>query len=102
VNFCPHINLASRFWKVRVRDKDIHETPYQTQDALMGWVAMPFRLCIAQATFQRMMNDILRDFLHKIVIVSLDDVCVFRIKMLALASRFLVLMYKVAICHPST
>jgi hypothetical protein len=38
---------------------------------------MPFGLCIAPATFQRMMNDILRDFIHKFVTVYLDDVCVF-------------------------
>jgi hypothetical protein len=40
----------------------------------MEWVAMPFGLCNAQATLQRMMNDILHDFLHKFVIVYLDDV----------------------------
>jgi hypothetical protein len=43
----------------------------------MEWVAMPFGLCIAQATFQRMMNGILRDFLRKFDIVYLDDVCIF-------------------------
>jgi hypothetical protein len=43
----------------------------------MEWVAMPFGLCNAPATFWRMMNDILRDFLHKFVIVSLDDACIY-------------------------
>jgi hypothetical protein len=38
----------------------------------MEWVAMPFDMCNAQATFQRMMNDILRDFLHKFLSVCLD------------------------------
>jgi hypothetical protein len=37
---------------------------------------MSFGLCNAPATFQRMINDILRDFLHKFVTVYLDDVCV--------------------------
>jgi hypothetical protein len=42
----------------------------------MEWVALPSRLCNAPATFQRIMNEILlRDFLHKIVAVYLDDVC---------------------------
>jgi hypothetical protein len=40
------------------------------------WVAMPFGMCNAPATFERMTNDILRDFLHKLVTVYLDDVCV--------------------------
>jgi hypothetical protein len=58
-----------------VRDKDIHKTAFQTLDGLMEWVAMVFGLCNTLATFQRMMNDILRDFLHKFVTVYLDDVC---------------------------
>jgi hypothetical protein len=43
----------------------------------MEWVAMPFGLCNAPAAFQRMMNDIFRDFLHKFVTVYLDDVCIY-------------------------
>jgi hypothetical protein len=43
----------------------------------MEWVAMPFYLCIAQDTFQRIMNDIMRDILHKFRTVYLDDVCVY-------------------------
>jgi small nuclear ribonucleoprotein (snRNP)-like protein len=76
-NFYTHLDLASGFWQVRVRDQDIHKTALQTHDGLMEWVAMPFGLCNALAPFQKMMNDNLRDFLHKFVIVYLDDVCVY-------------------------
>jgi hypothetical protein len=38
---------------------------------------MPFGMCNSLATFQRMMDDILRDFLHKSVTLYLDDVCVY-------------------------
>jgi hypothetical protein len=58
-----------------VRDQDILKTAFQTPaHGLMEWFAMPFKLCNAPTTFQRMMNDILRDFLHKFVNVYLDDV----------------------------
>jgi hypothetical protein len=76
-NIDTHINLASSFWQARVRDQDIHKTAFQTHDGLMEWVAMPFGLCNAPTTFQRMMNDILRDILYKFVTVYLDDICVF-------------------------
>jgi hypothetical protein len=43
----------------------------------MECVAMPFGMCNTPTTFQRMMNDILRDFLHKFVTLYLDDVCLY-------------------------
>jgi hypothetical protein len=61
-NFNAHLDPASGFWKVCVRDEDIHKTAFQTGDGMMEWVAMPFGLCNAPPTFQRMMNDILRLF----------------------------------------
>jgi hypothetical protein len=76
-NFYTHLDLASGFWQVQGRDEDIHMSAFWTHDGLMEWVAMPYGLCSARATFQRMMNDILRDFLHKFAIVYLDDVCIY-------------------------
>jgi hypothetical protein len=80
-NFYTHLDLASGFWQVRVRDKDVHKTAFKSLDGLMEWVAMPFGLCNAPATFQRMTNDILRDFLHEFVTVYLDDVCIYIVEL---------------------
>jgi hypothetical protein len=41
---------------------------------MMEWVDMPFGVCNAPPTVQRMMNNIVRDLLHKFVTVYLDDV----------------------------
>jgi hypothetical protein len=55
-----HRDLAFGLWQVR--DKDVHKTAFQTPYGLREWVAMPFPLSNAHASFQGMMNDILRDF----------------------------------------
>jgi hypothetical protein len=43
----------------------------------MEWVAMPFGLYNGPTTFQRMMNETLRDFLQKFVMVYLYDICIY-------------------------
>jgi hypothetical protein len=75
--FYTHLDLVSGFWLVRVRDQDAHKTAFQTHDGFIEWVAMPFGLRNAPATFQERMNVILRDILRKFVTVYLDDVCIY-------------------------
>jgi hypothetical protein len=41
-NFYTHLDLASCFWQVRVRDEDIHKTAFQTPDG--KWNGSPCRL----------------------------------------------------------
>jgi hypothetical protein len=65
-NFYTHLDLPFGY-----------KTAFETRNGLMKWVAMPFRLFNVLATFQRMMNGILRDFFHRFVTVYLDDVFVY-------------------------
>jgi hypothetical protein len=69
-----NFDIAFGFSQVRVREEDVHKTAFQTRDGIMECVAMPLGLCNAPTRFQRMVNDILRDFVHKLVAVYLDDV----------------------------
>jgi small nuclear ribonucleoprotein (snRNP)-like protein len=76
-NFSTHLDLASGLWQVRVREEELHKTTFQTPHSLMEWVAIPFGMCNATTTYQHMMNDTQRDFLHKLVTVYLNDVRVY-------------------------
>jgi hypothetical protein len=43
-SFYNHLDLASGFGQVWVRDPDIHKTAFQTPYGLVEWVAIPFGL----------------------------------------------------------
>ena len=58
--------------------KDIPKTAFVTAGGgLYEYTRMPFGLCNAPATFQRLMNDLYKDVLYKSVIVFLGDVLTF-------------------------
>ena len=71
------IDLVSGFHQIRIQDEDIEKTAFNTQFGAFEWVVMPFGLCNAPSTFQRVVNDVLRDHLGIFVWVYIDDILVF-------------------------
>ena len=57
--------------------EDIEKTAFNTQFGAFEWVVMPFGLCNAPSTFQRVVNDVLPDHLGIFVWVHIDDILVF-------------------------
>jgi putative transposase len=41
-NLLTHLDLASGFWQVRVREEDVHMATLRTPDGLLEWAALPF------------------------------------------------------------
>ena len=77
-SFFSTLDLASGYWQVPVATEDIAKTAFVTPDGgLYEYMRMPFGLCNAPATFQRLMNGIYSDALYNFVIVFLDDVLVY-------------------------
>lgn len=71
------LDLASGYWQVELDPKDREKTAFITQFGTFQFTVMPFGLCNAPATFQRLMDEVLRDLLWDFVVVYLDDLNVF-------------------------
>lgn len=71
------INMKSGFWQVKVHPDDKEKTAFCTTGELWQFTVMSFGLCNAPATFERLMENVLRDIIGKICLFYMDDVIIF-------------------------
>ncbi|GES79803.1 retroviral-like aspartic protease 1 [Rhizophagus clarus] len=71
------LDLASGYWQVEMKEEDKSKTAFITRNGMYEFNVMPFGLCNAPGTFQRCMDNILKDMLWKNTMVYLDDVNIY-------------------------
>jgi len=71
------LDLASGYWQVVMKERDKKKTAFITQFGTYEFNVMPFGLCNAPATFQRLMNKLLQQYIGKFVVVYLDDLTIY-------------------------
>ncbi|KAL7862811.1 hypothetical protein SRHO_G00117950 [Serrasalmus rhombeus] len=73
------LDLASGYWQVKMDEQDREKTAFTTPFGLFEWDRMPFGLCNAPATFQRLMQRCLSGQLAESTLVYLDDAIVYSV-----------------------
>ena len=71
------LDLAMAYHQVPVKSSDVEKTAFVTHVGLYEMSKMPFGLCNAPSTYQRLMAGVLRGLIGRICLAYLDDVIVF-------------------------
>lgn len=71
------LDLISGYHQVPIASKDRPKTVFVTPRGQYEWNVMPFGLTNAPATFQRLVNHVLREYLSEFCVVYLDDILIY-------------------------
>lgn len=75
------LDLASGFYQVEMNPEDIQKTAFNVEHGHFEFLRMPMGLKNSPSTFQRVMDNVLRDLQNVVCLVYLDDIIVFSVSL---------------------
>ena len=70
------LDLVSGYWQVGLAEKDQEKSAFVTDGGLYQYKVLPFGLCNAPSTFERLMEVVLRGLQFNSCLIYLDDIIV--------------------------
>ena len=70
------LDLVSGYWQIELDEESKEKTAFSTQRGLWQFKVMPFGLCNAPATFERLMEQVLAGLPLSVCLLYLDDILV--------------------------
>ncbi|KAI2642436.1 Transposon Tf2-8 polyprotein [Labeo rohita] len=71
------LDLRSAYNLIRIRKGDEWKTAFITPTGHYEYRVMPYSLSISPSVFQTFMNEVFREYLHRFVVVYIDDILIY-------------------------